>query len=116
MIRKSKQRKAEENKTAVITDLAKLRFKMLQPYEGIIEVVNSSDHGRICSLRVSDFASVEDAQVYGQLLVLAPQLLSAALNDAEKLMEVVQRFKNYRAQMEKKKQKRGVRKSPKPRD
>jgi hypothetical protein len=108
MIRKSKQRRAEENKTASITGLATLRFKMLKPYEGIIELVNSSDQGRICSLRVSDFASVEDAQVYGQLMVMAPQLLSAALNDAEELLQVVKRFKQYRALMEKKKQKRAV--------
>jgi hypothetical protein len=72
MTRKSKQLKAEENKTIAMTDLVGLRFKMLKPCDGVIEVVNSQDQGRICTLKLSDFGSVQDAQVYGQLLVLAP--------------------------------------------
>lgn len=103
MIRKSKQQIAEDNKTANITDLAKLRFKMLKPCEGVIEVVNCADQGRICTLKVSDFDSVQDAQAYGQLLVLAPQILRACLTDAGKLEQVVGRYKKYRVEKEKQK-------------
>jgi hypothetical protein len=89
---KSKQLKAEENKTISITELTLLRFKTLKPYKGIIEVVNCADMGRVCMLRVSDFVSVSNAQVYAQLLVLAPQLLGAYLGDPKKLEQVVKRF------------------------
>jgi hypothetical protein len=92
MTTKSKQLKAEESKTISITELTRLRFKTLKPYKGIIEVVNCVDMGRVCSLRVNDFKSIADAHVYAQLLVLAPQLLGAYLNDAEKLEQVVKRF------------------------
>lgn len=92
MTTQSKQLKAEENKTISITELTRLRFKMLKPYKGIIEIANCADMGRVCMLRVSDFKSVADAQVYAQLLVLPPQLLGAYLSDAEKLEQVVRRF------------------------
>jgi hypothetical protein len=89
---KSKQLKAEENKTISITELTRLRFNSLKPYKGIIEVVNCADMGRVCILRVSDFVSAENAHVYAQLLVLAPQLLGAYLGDPKKLEQVVKRF------------------------
>ena len=75
MVRKSKQGKAESFKTAKITKLTNIRLKALEPDRGIIEIVDSVDHGRVCSIRISDFASRRDAKKYAELLSLAPELL-----------------------------------------
>lgn len=109
MTAKSKQLKAEENKTISITELTRLRFKTLKPYKGVIEVANCADMGRVCSLQISDFKSITDAQVYAQLLVLAPQLLGAYLSDAEKLEQIVNRFEERFKAMKNKKGKLGKR-------
>lgn len=89
---KSKQCQAEEIKTISITELTQLRFRVLNASRGVIEIVNCQDMGRVCSVRLTDFKSVSDAQVYAQLLVLAPKLLAAYLSDPEKLKQVVKRF------------------------
>lgn len=101
MAMKSKQRRAEENKTISIAELTRLKFKMLKPADGMIEIVNWQDMGRVCVLQVSDFKSLADAQVYAQLLILAPQLLAAYLSDAEKLEQVVKRFEKRMRSMKK---------------
>ena len=75
MGRKSKQRKGESFKTTRITKLANLRLKALEADGGIIEIVDSVDHGRVCSIKISDFPSRRDARTYADLLSLAPELL-----------------------------------------
>ena len=113
MNQKSKQLRAEENKTIRITELIGLRFKAMKPENGIIEIANRADQGRVCTLKVSDFKSMEDAKVYAQLLVLAPQLLGEYLSDVDRLEQSVRRFeKRFNAFVEKhEKKKRSVKKS-----
>ena len=89
---KSRQFQSEEQKTISITEARKLRLKILMPDKGLIEIVNSHDNGRVCTLRVKDFRSVDDALVYAELLKLAPQLLDNYLSDAKTLGEVVGRL------------------------
>src|SRR5215218_8296573 len=89
---KSRQSQSEEQKTINITEARKLRLKILKPDKGLIEIVNSKDNGRVCTLRVEDFRSVDDALVYAELLKLAPQLLDNYLSDAKTLEEVVTRL------------------------
>ncbi|MEO5643962.1 MAG: hypothetical protein ABIQ40_20290 [Bacteroidia bacterium] len=93
MSHKSKQSKAEETKTISITELTKLRFKVLKPDKGCIELVNAVDQGRVCTLKISDFKSAEDAKVYAELLRLTPELLNEYISDTKTLEEVVKRLK-----------------------
>ncbi|MEO5645224.1 MAG: hypothetical protein ABIS12_18020 [Bacteroidia bacterium] len=88
----SKQFQKEENKTISITEVRKLRFKVLKPNKGEIEIVNHADNGRVCKLLISDFRSVSDANVYAELLKLAPELLNEYMNDTKKLEQVVARL------------------------
>lgn len=89
---KSRQRRAEENKTPSLDTLARIKFRILPPFEGTIEIVNSDDMGRVCTLRISDFKSGQDAQLYAELLALGPRLMSACLSDVEQLGDVVKWF------------------------
>ena len=89
---KSRQFQSEEQKTISIIEARKLRLKILKSNKGLIEIVNSKDNGRVCTLRVDDFRSVDDALVYAELLKLAPQLLDNYLSDAKTLEEVVGRL------------------------
>lgn len=90
---KSKQARAEEKKTISITEVSKLQFKVLKPDKGCIELVNIADQGRVCTLKISDFNSPEDAKVYAELLRLAPELLNEYICDTKTLEEVVKRLK-----------------------
>lgn len=92
MNQKSRQFQTEENKTISITEIRELSFKVLKPQKGIIEIVNDADHGRVCTLRVADFRSAEDAKVYAELLRLAPELLNEYLTDAKNLGQVINRL------------------------
>lgn len=83
---KSKQGRLEEIKTISIAELTQLKFRILKPAKGQIEIVNAADMGRICTLRISDFRSTSDARIYAQLLVLAPLLLDENGTD-EKIRE-----------------------------
>lgn len=88
----SKQSLAEEIKTISITEIRELRFIVLKPNKRIIEIVNKADHGRVCTLRVSDFRSREDAEIYAGLLRLVPELLNDYLSNTKTLEEVVGRL------------------------
>ncbi|MDQ3110873.1 MAG: hypothetical protein M3R17_13350 [Bacteroidota bacterium] len=89
---KHKQPLAEEQKTISITETRKLRLQLVRPGKGIIEIVNSADQGRVCTLRAEDFRSIDDALIYAELLRLAPELLDDYLSDAKKLAQVLQRL------------------------
>ncbi|CAN5548803.1 hypothetical protein BH11BAC2_BH11BAC2_06220 [soil metagenome] len=103
MAQKRKAVPADQRKTISIAATRKLRFKILKPQKGIIEIVNSADHGRVCTLRLSDFQSPEDAQVYAALIKLAPELLDDYLSDKKKLKEVLMRFNKKVAGIKEKK-------------
>lgn len=98
---KSKQSQAEGNKTISITEITKLRFKVLKPDKGCIELVNDADQGRICTLKISDFRSIGDAKVYADLLRLAPELLNEYISDTKTLEEVVERLEKKVARSKK---------------
>lgn len=98
----SNQFQAEEKKTISITEARELRLKVLEPYKGRIELINEADNGRVCTLRISDFQSKEDARVYAELLRLAPELLDVYMSDAKKLTEVAERFEERMADLRKK--------------
>ncbi len=89
---KSKQQKTEDQKTISISETRNLRLQVVRPAKGIVELVNSADHGRVCTLRTDDFLSVNDALVYAELLRLAPELLDDYLADTKKLNEVLARL------------------------
>lgn len=94
MKNKSRQSKAEDEKTVSlkITGLRQLRFAVLEPSNGIIDIVNTLDNGRICSLRIDDFNSVGDAQAYAEVIRVAPELLDHYLADHETLKKVLKRM------------------------
>ena len=89
---KSKQQKTEDQKTISIIETRKLRLQVVRPNKGIVELVNSADHGRVCTLRTDDFQSETDALVYAELLRLAPELLDNYLSDTKRLKEVLERL------------------------
>lgn len=89
---KSRQLQTEENKTISITEIREISFKVLKPQKGVIEIVNAADNGRICTLRIKDFRSAEDAKVYAELLRLAPELLNEYLTNAKNLGQVINRL------------------------
>ena len=93
MILKSKQSQAEQIKTISIGKARALRFKVLKPQKGVLEIVNQGDQGRICTLKISDFKSKADAEIYAQLLVLAPMLLDEYLSSSKTLAEVTERLR-----------------------
>lgn len=91
---KSKQRRAEAFKTDSISKLADIRLKVLKTERGIIEIVNSADNGRVCSIKVSDFRSRRDAAIYAELFSLAPDLLhfkNTSITGLEESMRNVER-------------------------
>ena len=90
MEKKSRQSKAEKEKTVSlkITGLIKLRFDVLEPSNGVIEIINALDNGRVCSLRIDDFNSLGDAQAYAEIIRVAPELLDHYLGDAKTVKEV----------------------------
>ena len=92
--KKTRQFKAESTRTVSITEIRGLRFKAFPPdsSEGIIEVSNTGDNGRVCVLFLEDFRSVEDAIAYAKLIALAPLLLDTYMNDHQKFQLTVQRF------------------------
>lgn len=94
MKNKSKQSQAEEEKTISlkITGLRQLRFAVLEPNNGLIDIVNTLDNGRVCTLRIDDFNSIGDAQAYAEIIRVAPELLDHYLTDAKTLEEVVGRM------------------------
>jgi hypothetical protein len=95
MEKKSRQSKTEEEKTVSlkITGLRKLRFEVLEPTNGIIDIVNALDNGRVCSLRIEDFNSLGDAQAYAEVIRVAPELLNHYLGNAKTVKEVEIRMK-----------------------
>lgn len=93
MTHKSKQAQAEETKTISITEITQLQFKVLKPDKGIIELVNTADQGRVCSLKISDFRSTQDAKIYAELLRLAPELLNEYICNTKTMEQVVGRLK-----------------------
>jgi len=97
----SRQSQAEETKTISITEVHKLRFKVLKPNKRIIEVANEADYGGVCVLQVKDFRSFEDAEIYAELLRLAPELLDEYMSNAKTLEEVVDRLIKRVATMKK---------------
>jgi hypothetical protein len=90
MVNKSKQSQAESEKTVSlkITGLKQLRFAVLEPLNGIIDIVNTLDNGRVCSLKVDDFNSLGDAKAYAEVIRVAPDLLNHYLGDAKTVKEV----------------------------
>ncbi|CAN5909274.1 hypothetical protein BH11BAC7_BH11BAC7_05610 [soil metagenome] len=90
MEKKSRQSKAEEEKTVSlkITGLRQLRFAVLEPANGVIEIINALDNGRVCSLRIDDFNSLGDAEAYVEVIRVAPELLELYLGDAKTVKEV----------------------------
>jgi hypothetical protein len=98
----SNQFQAEDKKTISIIEVKELRLKVLDPYKGRIELVNATDNGRVCTLRISDFHSEEDARIYAELLRLAPELLNVYMSDAKKLAEVAERLEERMADLKKK--------------
>ncbi len=107
-MKKSRQFQAEKEKTISVTEVKELRFKIHKPDKGLIEIVNCADYGRICTLRISDFLSVSDAQVYAELIKLAPELLRDYLTDAKTLQEVVSRLQKKVEQQKEKKNKNKI--------
>ena len=95
----SKQSQAEENKTISITEIRELRFIVIKPNKQIIEIANKADNGRVCTLRISDFRSKGDAEVYAELLRLAPELLNEYLSDTKTLEQVVGRLEKRVARL-----------------
>jgi hypothetical protein len=95
MKNKSRQSKTEEEKTVSlkITGLKQLRFNVLEPANRVIEIVNSLDNGRVCSLRIDDFNSISDAEAYAEVIRIAPELLGHYLGDAKTLKGVLVRMK-----------------------
>lgn len=91
--KKSRQHRAESKRTPSIKEIRGLRFRAYPPDtdDGIIEIVNAADGGRVCVLYLEDFNSVEDAVVYSNLLALAPLLLDSYMNDHSKLAVTVKR-------------------------
>jgi hypothetical protein len=87
---KSRQSKTEKEKTVSlkITGLRQLRFNVLEPADGVIEIVNSLDNGRVCSIRIDDFNSIGDAQAYAEVIRIAPELLDHYLGDAKTVKEI----------------------------
>lgn len=96
MEKKSRQSKAEKEKTVSlkITGLRQLRFAVLEPASGVIEIVNVLDNGRVCSLRIDDFNSLDDAQAYSEVIRVAPELLDHYLGDAKTVKDVEARIEN----------------------
>ncbi|MEO5644735.1 MAG: hypothetical protein ABIQ40_04125 [Bacteroidia bacterium] len=94
MEHKSRQRKTEDEKTLSlkITGLRKLCFLVIGPVNGVIDIVNSADNGRVCSLTIDDFDSVGDAKSYAEIIRIAPELLNHYLADAKTLEKVVKRM------------------------
>lgn len=105
-IKMSKQSQAEENKTISITEVLELSFMVLKPNKRLIEIVNKADNGRVCTLRVSDFRSKGDAEVYAELIRLAPELLNEYLSNTKTLEQVVGRLEKRVAKMKRKTQKK----------
>ncbi|CAN5892438.1 hypothetical protein BH11BAC7_BH11BAC7_21770 [soil metagenome] len=103
MKNKSRQSKAEEEKTVSlkITGLRQLRFAVLEPANGVIEIINALDNGRVCSLRIDDFNSLGDALAYAEIIRVAPELLGHYLADAKNHKEVVGRIKKISEQNKK---------------
>jgi hypothetical protein len=93
MENKSRQSKAEEEKTISlkITGLRQLHFGVLEPNNGLIDIVNTLDNGRVCTLRIDDFNSLGDAKAYAEILRIAPEILDHYLADA-KTLEAVAHF------------------------
>lgn len=89
---RSKQTAAEEEKTISITEARKLRLAIVRPAKNIIELVNTADQGRVCTLKADDFRSMADALIYAELLRLAPELLDDYLSNAQTLAEVLHRL------------------------
>ena len=90
---KSKSHKTnEEVKTISINETRKLRLQVVRPAKGIVEIINTADQGRVCTLNTDDFRSLQDALVYAELLRLAPELLDNYLSDAKNLTQVLQRL------------------------
>lgn len=106
--KKTMQFKAESKRTVSIKEIRGLRFKAYPPDQddGIIEVANVSDQGRVCVLFVEDFRSVEDAKVYANLLALAPLLLDTYIHDHSKFQLTVQRFEKILARVQRAKRMR----------
>lgn len=98
----SKQFQAEEDKTISITEVRELRFIVLKPNKQIIEIANKADNGRVCTLRISDFRSKGDAEVYAELLRLAPELLNEYLSNTKTLEQVVGRLEKRVGRMKEK--------------
>ena len=94
MANKSRQSQADEEKTISlkITGLRQLRFAVLEPHNGLIDVVNTLDNGRVCTLRVDDFNSLGDAKAYAEVIRVAPELLDHYIADHETLKEVLGRM------------------------
>lgn len=94
MENKSRQSQAEEEKTISlkITGLKQLRFAVLKPNNGLIDIVNTLDNGRVCTLRIDDFNSLGDAQAYAEVIRVAPELLDHYITDHETLKEVLGRM------------------------
>lgn len=92
--KQTRQSKAESVRTASIQEIRGLRFKALPPdsTEGIIEVSNAADNGRVSVLFLEDFRSVEDAIVYAKLIALAPLLLDTYMHNNQQFRLTVQRF------------------------
>ena len=90
MTKKSRQSQVESEKTVSlkITGLRKLRFEVLEPTNGIIDIINTLDRGRVCSLRIDDFNSLGDAKAYAEVIRVAPDLLNHYLGDAKTVKEV----------------------------
>lgn len=93
-MKKSRQSKTEDEKTVSlkITGLRQLRFAVLEPSNGIIDIINTLDNGRVCSLGIDDFNSIGDAQAYAEVIRVAPELLDHYLADHETLKEVLKRM------------------------
>lgn len=95
----SKQSRAEQTKTISISEVRALHFKIVKPQKGIIEIVNCADQGRVCTLKTSDFKSKADAEIYAQLMVLAPMLLNEYVSKTKTLKEVIERLRKRIASM-----------------
>jgi hypothetical protein len=96
MTKKSRQAQIESEKTVSlkVTGLKKLQFEILEPNNGVIDIVNTLDNGRVCSLRIEDFDSLGDAKAYAEVIKLAPDLLALYLPTAKNLEQVIGRMEN----------------------